>query len=222
MSQLCERIKKVRKDNNLSQVAFARVLNVHRGHISKIETGAANASEPLLLTICLEFNIGWTWLNDGKGPMKEHWGPKELKEIAKFALIQPKQKTIFLIFEVILGVLDSYTKITKCLGDDVFRLLDGAVNPGDLEVIEAVENILDKLKFKALKNKKPGSAKLLHNMFSDELTEIEKAVINILRGIDSNLLKDFYLFLASKGERLDRNEKEKLKRYIVILKKASY
>ncbi|HUV59806.1 MAG TPA: helix-turn-helix transcriptional regulator [Desulfatiglandales bacterium] len=214
MTQLFERIKKIREDNNLSQDAFAKILGVHRGHISKIETGVANPSEPLLLTICFEFDISWNWLNEGKGHTEEYWGSEELTKLSKSGLFPHKQKSLFILYEVTLGLLESYQKIPECLGNDTFRLLNDNIKPGDPIIIEVVEDILKKLRQKGFKK-----MEVIKSL--NDLNNEEESAIKILRGIDKNSLKDFYLFLASKANRLNKIQKERLKKEIAILKKAS-
>ena len=214
MAQITERIKKVRKDNNLSQDAFANILSVHRGHISKIETGAANPSQSLTLKICLEFDISWDWLNEGTGAMKSTWGPKELTDLIKAALVHPKPRSLIIIVQAVLIVLEHYLKIIRCLGKDASRLIDPAIKPGDPIIVEIVEDILEELRKKGIK--KPEGMKSLV-----DLNNIEGSTIKILRVINKVSLKDFYLFLASKANRLDKKQREELKKDIAILKKAS-
>lgn len=60
-----QRIKRVRKARGLSQAQFAEALGVFKGHISKIESGAANPSEQLLKGISREFKVREEWLRSG-------------------------------------------------------------------------------------------------------------------------------------------------------------
>ena len=52
-------------------------------------------------------------------------------------------------------------------------------------------------------------------------TEIDEAVLSVLHAIDEASLKDFYLFLASKANRLEKGERDELSKDIAILRKAS-
>ena len=69
--ELFERIKHLRKKEKLTQETFARILGIHRGHISKIETGKAAPSNQLLKSICYVFEINEEWLREGKGPIEK-------------------------------------------------------------------------------------------------------------------------------------------------------
>lgn len=60
------------------------------------------------------------------------------------------------------------------------------------------------------------------NLYDHErLSDIEKSVVSILRVLDKNSLKDIYLLLSSKGGRLGKGKRDKLKKEITTLKRAS-
>lgn len=64
---LGERIKFVRKNNHLSQIQFADLLGISQTHVSKIENGAENPSETLLLFISYKFAVNIQWLKSEQG-----------------------------------------------------------------------------------------------------------------------------------------------------------
>ena len=64
-----ERLKMLRKSLSLSQEAFGNRLGVTGPGISKIESGDRNLTEPMLLSVCREFNVNEEWLRTGKGEM---------------------------------------------------------------------------------------------------------------------------------------------------------
>lgn len=66
---LGERIKKVRKELDLTQQRFADRLGVRQNTIALIESGKRNTSDQLLFSICREFNVNETWLRTGEGEM---------------------------------------------------------------------------------------------------------------------------------------------------------
>lgn len=63
------RIKKVRKDKDLTQQEFGKCIGIKPNSISLIESGGRNASEQVILSICREFNVSETWLRTGEGEM---------------------------------------------------------------------------------------------------------------------------------------------------------
>ena len=68
--QLPDRIKKIRKIVEQSQLTFAEILGVNRAHISKIETGKATPSKQLIKLICNKFSVREEWLINGKGDIE--------------------------------------------------------------------------------------------------------------------------------------------------------
>ncbi len=71
MSELSNRIRKLRRKRRLSQQIFAKALGVSRSHISTIETGAARPSKQLIKSICREFGVREEWLLEGKRQLGE-------------------------------------------------------------------------------------------------------------------------------------------------------
>ena len=66
-----ERIKEVRKSNNLTQADFGKQVKISGASVSMIEKGINNPSDRTISLICREFGIREEWLRDGTGPMKE-------------------------------------------------------------------------------------------------------------------------------------------------------
>lgn len=69
MNDIAERIKYIRKDFNLNQVEFAKMLGVTNAHISRMEKGITVPSEALSKLICKEFDVNEEWLKTGKTPI---------------------------------------------------------------------------------------------------------------------------------------------------------
>lgn len=62
-----ERIKKIRKKEDLSQEAFGKRIGIGKTSVSKLETGENRPSEQTLMLICKEFKINECWLRTGEG-----------------------------------------------------------------------------------------------------------------------------------------------------------
>ena len=67
---LGERIKELRKINNLSQVDFGKRIGVSGATISTSESGKTTPDEQTIRAICSEFSINRDWLVDGVGEMQ--------------------------------------------------------------------------------------------------------------------------------------------------------
>ena len=64
-----DRIKKIRKELDLTQQKIADRLGVQRNTIAMYEMGKTAPSEAIILSICREFNVNEQWLRDGTGGM---------------------------------------------------------------------------------------------------------------------------------------------------------
>lgn len=71
MSTINERIRIIRKMNNLNQQQFAQILGVSQTHISKIEAGKDAPSRKLLKSICIEFKINPGWIESEIGNINQ-------------------------------------------------------------------------------------------------------------------------------------------------------
>lgn len=62
-----DRIKKIRKELDLTQQKFADKLGVQRNTIAMYEMGRTLPSDAIMRSICREFNINEDWLRTGQG-----------------------------------------------------------------------------------------------------------------------------------------------------------
>lgn len=67
-----DRIRRIRKDVNLTQAEFSEMLGASRGMIAKYETGVVIPDKSIRMLICQKFNVNEAWLETGEGdPYKE-------------------------------------------------------------------------------------------------------------------------------------------------------
>lgn len=64
-----DRIKKIRKEFNLTQQEFADRLGIKRGGVANYEVGRNEPADAVISLICREFNVNEQWLRDGTGDM---------------------------------------------------------------------------------------------------------------------------------------------------------
>ena len=64
-----DRIKKIRREFDLTQEAFASRIGSVQNTITGYESGRRNPSAPVISLICREFGINEEWLRDGIGDM---------------------------------------------------------------------------------------------------------------------------------------------------------
>lgn len=78
---LGNRIKKMRKELDLTQQELGKRIGIKPNSISLIESGNRNASEQVILSICREFNVSEDWLRTGDGNMFIQKNPQPLDEL---------------------------------------------------------------------------------------------------------------------------------------------
>lgn len=66
-----ERIKKIRKEEGLTQKEFAKKIGVKQNTVATYEIGKIKASDSVIRSICREFGINEDWLKYGTGEMKK-------------------------------------------------------------------------------------------------------------------------------------------------------
>ena len=69
MNDLGNRIRQVRKLNNLSMDSFGEKVGISKVSVSRIEAGINNPSAQTVMLICKEFGLNEEWLKTGEGEM---------------------------------------------------------------------------------------------------------------------------------------------------------
>lgn len=69
VTNIHERIKAVREALGLSQREFAERIHSKQVSVSSYERGARVPLDPIILSICREFNVNEHWLRTGEGSM---------------------------------------------------------------------------------------------------------------------------------------------------------
>lgn len=64
-----DRIKKIRKELDLTQQEFADRIGIARGNIAAYEVGKNAPSDSVMSLICREFSVNENWLRTGEGDM---------------------------------------------------------------------------------------------------------------------------------------------------------
>lgn len=66
MGSIGQRIKDLRKSNNLTQKEFAKIINLSQGRLSELEQNKTKPSSDTLISICQHFKISINWLLTGE------------------------------------------------------------------------------------------------------------------------------------------------------------
>ena len=90
-----ERIRKIRRDLNLTQQEFAERIGIKRNTVANYETGRNEPVAAVISLICREFNVNEEWLRHGTGDMFITDKPNELDALVmKYGLSDADQVLI--------------------------------------------------------------------------------------------------------------------------------
>ena len=67
MSEIKDRIKKIRDDQHLTQTDFGARIGVRGNTITNYETGLRKPSEDVMMAIARTFDVNMVWLKEGTG-----------------------------------------------------------------------------------------------------------------------------------------------------------
>lgn len=82
MKTVADRIREVRKVEGLTQQKFADRLGLKQSTVATYETGRNVPIDPVITSICREFQINESWLRTGIGDMKAETTQQE--KLARF------------------------------------------------------------------------------------------------------------------------------------------
>ena len=107
---LGERVKEVRKTQDMTLEEFGKRLSVTKVTMSNIERGNRSLTERMLKDICREFNINEKWLKTGEGDMTRKRTEEE--EIAALVsdLLEDGRDNPF--FGIILEIVQTYNELS--------------------------------------------------------------------------------------------------------------
>jgi len=103
-----DRVKEIRKENNLTQTEFAERVGVGQNTIARIENGTRNPSGSVVRMICREFHVSQNWLENGIEPK----------------YIDQDESDIDVINRIMEGQSENKKKLMRILADMPDELLD--------------------------------------------------------------------------------------------------
>ena len=135
-----ERIKKLRKDLDLTQQEFADRISIKRGAVANYEIGRNIPSDSVINLICREFNVNETWLRTGTGEM---FNPSPRSALDALAAEYHLDQTAYVVVEKFLnlkpeyqqGVIEYFKAVAAALNESPDALSE--LIPGTPEELEA-------------------------------------------------------------------------------------
>ncbi len=125
-----DRIKKIRKELDLTQQKFADRLSVKRNTVAQWELGINTLTNQVIMSICREFNVNEDWLRNGGSDDDMFIKLTEDEELAMYTQI----------------LLDSTDDIVADMIKEII-IMYGKLDNNSKQVIKsATKNLLDKIK----------------------------------------------------------------------------
>jgi len=118
-----DRIRKIRKDANLTQIDFAEEIGVGRYALVSYELGRVQPDKSTLIAICTKFNVNQQWLETGEGE------PYKTGLIPELVQVLRGSPAILGAFERMVDVMtaDDWKALNRVLE----KVLDSAKPPDD-------------------------------------------------------------------------------------------
>ena len=113
-----ERLRKLRRELDLTQQEFADRIGVKRSNISIYEIGKANPTDAVISLICKTFNVNEEWIRTGNGEMFRSDLRDELDLIADKYDLSKKEKLL----------IEAFMRARKEDRDVVLRIFQSAVD----------------------------------------------------------------------------------------------
>ena len=113
MTHLKDRIKKLRKELDLTQQAFADKIGMKQNTIAQYEMGRTTPSDAIVFSICREFNVNEDWLRTGNGEMFEQM--TEQQKIMKYTglLLNDKDSVVANAIQTLIVTYEQLDDVSK-------------------------------------------------------------------------------------------------------------
>ncbi len=132
-----DRIRKIRKEANLTQAKFAERLGLKRNTIATYETGKSEPMDNIIVSICREFGINEEWLRFGTGPMFVQPDTFSLDDFVK------SKGATDLELEIMKTYFELDPKIRKTAMDHFKRRLTAAISATPSLIVPDTESELE-------------------------------------------------------------------------------
>lgn len=126
MKEIRKRIKKLRKELDLSQDAFGKKLCLTGSAISKIESGDREATDAFLKLVSQTFSVREEWLRTGEGEMEEAAPESVAEQLAREHDLSPAKVVLLRAIERAFRELpeDEFQQIMDRMIDEMHALAE--------------------------------------------------------------------------------------------------
>lgn len=141
---LGERVRKIRRQMDLTQQDFGKRIGIKSNSVSLIESGSRNASDQVILAICREFKVNEEWLRTGGG---ETFSPKATNALDALAKERNLTHGVYVFLEKLLNLKPEYQQVFVDLSVEVAAALaDDKGVPADSHEYPTNEELMVTLK----------------------------------------------------------------------------
>ncbi len=187
-----ERIKKIRKELDMTQQQFADIIGVKRNSYANYETGRNTPIDAVIKSICREFNVNEEWLRTGNGEMFMA-SPSAALDILKaeyglsdgdYVLIE---KFVNLKTEKRAAALDFILQVAEAIHSSGMDTSPANQKPREMSIDEKVEQyrrslMLDKMH----EEDRIAAAETAYEKSLGIVPKKDSIALNIIEGVDRN------------------------------------
>ncbi len=187
-----ERIKKIRKELDMTQQQFADRIGVKRNSYANYETGRNTPIDAVIKSICREFNVNEEWLRTGNGEMFMA-SPSAALDILKaeyglsdcdYVLIE---KFVNLKTEKRAAALDFILQVAEAIHSSGIDTSPENQNPREMSIDEKVEQYRQKLMLdKMHEEDRIAAAETAYEKSLGIVPKKDSTALNIIEGVDRN------------------------------------
>ncbi len=187
-----ERIKKIRKELDMTQQQFADIIGVKRNSYANYETGRNTPIDAVIKSICREFNVNAEWLRTGNGEMfmaspsaaldmlKAEYGLSD----GDYVLIE---KFVNLKTEKRAAALDFILQVAEAIHSSGMDTSPANQKPREMSIDEKVEQyrrslMLDKMH----EEDRIAAAETAYEKSLGIVPKKDSIALNIIEGVDRN------------------------------------
>ncbi len=187
-----ERIKKIRKELDMTQQQFADIIGVKRNSYANYETGRNTPIDAVIKSICREFNVNEEWLRTGNGEMfmaspsaaldmlKAEYGLSD----GDYVLIE---KFVNLKTEKRAAALDFILQVAEAIHSSGMDTSPANQKPREMSIDEKVEQyrrslMLDKMH----EEDRIAAAETAYEKSLGIVPKKDSIALNIIEGVDRN------------------------------------
>lgn len=187
-----DRIKKVRRDLNMTQTEFASRIGSVQNTVTGYENGRRNPSAPVIALICKEFNVNEEWLRTGEGEM---FNPAPTDILDRLAREYKLSNAAYIVVEKFVNLhpekrnelINFFVDVSKAIIENSDPNAPAILEYPTIQVFREIHNHQVVPKISAEYNDDPPAERGLEQMTVEEMeAEYKKSVLNHARKIKAD------------------------------------